>query len=802
MVLAVILLSPAAAIADDAVVILPRQFVLSGPRARQKLLAEVMHDGRYVGQIQEGVEFVSSEGNVVKIVDGAAVPVGNGTATIELKVGDQVARAQVTVTHMERPAPVSFRNDVQPLLTKLGCNSGACHGALAGKNGFALSLRGYNDDGDHHALTRHALGRRVSPTDPARSLMLLKPTAAVAHKGGQRLKIDSPEYRLLADWIASGAVGPLDKDPRIERIEFVPRHVVLKSGDLQQLVVLAHFSNGSVQDITDHVKYSSANSAVVNVGDNGVLSIAGHGEGAVTGWYLSKIAIATVTVPFENEPAPEIFSSAERANFIDDLVLAKLESLNLPPSPPGTDAQFVRRVHLDTIGMLPTVDQTRQFLANESPNKRNLLIESLLGRPEFVDYWSYRFSDLLLVNSRKLPASAMWSYYSWIRHQVAANTPWDEFARRLVTARGSQLDNGAANFFLLHDDPAKMSEAVSTTMLGMSIACAKCHNHPLEKWTNDQYYGMANLFARIRQKHAPGKANQVVYSETTGELVQPLTGRPQPPRPLDGKTMAFDDPSDRRHHLAEWLTAPTNPYFARAIVNRLWANFMGVGLVEAVDDMRLTNPASNETLLVALADYLVAQDFDLQALMRVIIQSKTYQRSSMPLPKNASDDRFYSRYFPRRLMAEVMLDAFSQVTGSPTQFAGYPPTWRAMQLPDANVESYFLSSFGRPDRLISCTCERSDEPSMAQVLHIANGRTINQKLAAKGNRIEKLLADGAGDEELIEDLFLTALCRLPGEKQKQQIMAVLAEAGPDQKRQAVEDLYWSILSSKEFLFNH
>ena len=784
--------------------LLPARFTLPGPAARQALLAErVDPSGRHAGLATGSVAFHSSDANIVKVEGGVAVPVGNGRATVTARAGDGPASsAEVVVSGMDKAAGWGFRNDVQPVLYKAGCSTGACHGALAGQNGFRLSLRGYDDEGDWRSITRHALGRRISLADPSSSLLLRKPAGAVAHKGGVRLPPDSLEFRILGEWIAAGAPGPGADDPRVERIELLPGHTVLKPGAAQPLLVLAHFSDGATRDVTRWAKYTAADSAVATVDDaTGLLTVTGHGEGTVTAWFLSKLAVATVTVPYENDVSPDVFARSPRRNLIDDLVLEKLRDLNLPPSPPAGDSEFIRRAHLDTIGVLPTAEETKAFLADPSTDKRDKLIDALLARPEFVDYWAYKWSDLLLVSSRELKPAGMWSYYRWVRERVAANAPWDQFARQLVTARGGTLENGAANFFVIHDNPAEVSETLSVAFLGMSISCAKCHNHPMEKWTNDQYYGMANLFARVRTKSGPGEA-QTVVAASEGELAQPLTGKPQPPRPLDGRAVAFDDPRDRREHFADWLTSRNNPYFARAITNRVWANFMGKGLVEAVDDLRLTNPASNEKLLNALAGYLADQRYDLKALMRLILQSQTYQRSGQPVPGNERDARFYARYYPRRLMAEVALDALSQVTGAPTVFKDYPEGWRALQLPDSNVEDPFLQSFGRAERVLTCECERTAEPSMAQALHLANGNTLNAKLERKGNRIDQLIGAGMTDGQIVEDLYLSALARPPTEKEKQQILAVLADAKPAERRQAIEDLYWSVLSSNEFLFNH
>jgi hypothetical protein len=696
----------------------------------------------------------------------------------------------------------SFRNQIQPILAKYGCSAGACHGAAAGQNGFRLSLRGYDDEGDYLTLTRHALGRRIVPNDPGRSLLLLKTTGAVPHKGGKKFEVDSLEYKILADWIASGAPGPKQNDPRIERIEVTPKAVVLKPGGSQQLLVRAYFNDGHTEDVTRWAKYTDANSSVTQVEESGNVKVMGQGEGAVTVWYLSRIALSTITVPFTNDIAPEVFAKAPKRNFIDELVIKKLQSLNLPPSPRSSDEEFIRRAYLDTTGVLPTAKETREFLGSEKPNKRDALIESLLTRDEFVDYWAYKWSDLLLVQSKNLKPAAMWSYHRWIRNNIAANTPWDVMVRNIVTAQGSTLENGGANFFVLHEDPRLMAETTSQAFLGMSINCAKCHNHPMEKWTNDEYFGFANLFARVRTKTGAVEGENVVFVADRGDVIQPLRGKPQPPKPLEGKPLPIDDEADRRHVLAEWLTSPKNPYFSRSIVNRVWANFYGVGLVEEVDDLRVTNPASNEELLSAAAKFLAEHKYDLKALMRGILQSETYQRTSRALPENAADTRFYSRYYPRRLMAEVLLDTLSQVTGAPTPFKGYPEGWRAIQLPDSNVDSYFLKSFGRPDREKTCECERTEEPSVTQVLHITNGDTLNKKLTAKANRLEKLLANNSAPDKVVEELYLSALSRYPTETEKEKLVAALEDASDKERRQALEDIYWAVLSSREFLFNH
>ncbi|MBL9146385.1 MAG: DUF1553 domain-containing protein [Verrucomicrobiaceae bacterium] len=726
------------------------------------------------------------------------------TALIALAFGTSVIAA---------PAP-SFRNQVQPILAKFGCSTGACHGAAAGQGGFKLSLLGYDHIGDQLAIARAANGRRIVVEDPARSLLLLKATKTVPHKGGEKIKTGSREYQILADWIAGGAPGPQTSDPNIQRIEITPSHATLKPGAALPLKVTAFFDNGASEDVTRWVKYTAGNNAVATVDDVGNVKVSGQGEGTITAWYLSRLSIATITVPFEQQVKADIFAAFKPRNFIDERVIEKLRELNIPPSAACTDDEFIRRAFLDTLGVLPSAEEVRAFLADTSSTKRDALIDSLLKRPEFTDYWSYKWSDLLLVNSDKLAVRPMWSYYQWIRRNVEQNTPWDVLVRNLLTATGSTLENGASNFFTLHDEPTKLAETTSVAFLGMSIACAKCHNHPMEKWTNDQYFAFANLFSRVRAKTTGLKDEQVVFSATTGDIVQPLTGKPQAPAPLDAQSISMTSTQDRRITAAEWVTSPTNPYFARSITNRVWANFFGSGLVNAVDDLRMTNPASNEKLLHDAAQHLITHKFDLKALMRAILQSQTYQRSSVALAENKADTRFYSHYYPKRLMAEVLLDAISQVTAAPTSFnmerrnanrglgEAYPMGFRALQVPDSNTRSYFLNAFGRPDRVQTCECERTNEPSMAQALHIANGDTLNQKLVQKNNRLDQLLASGKSPAEIVDEVYLCALSRFPTAKEKAEVTKLLTSAKPEDKRQTLEDIFWGVMSARDFVFNH
>ena len=717
---------------------------------------------------------------------------------------------------------IEFTNEVLSVLSKLGCNSGACHGALAGKGGFRLSLRGYDPAGDHYNITQQSKGRRIEFADPGRSLLLIKPTGVVAHKGGLRLDPDSEDYRLLAQWIAEGAPGPGDKERKLDRIEVLPNKSKLQVGHSKALKVIAHYKDGTDKDVTRWAKFESSNTPVAKVNEDGQVSVVGAGEASIVAWFSSRLAVAQVQSPFENQVNVEMYSLDSESSFIDRLVTKKLQQLNLEPSGKCDDATFLRRAFLDTIGILPTPDETRRFLENTQPNKREALVDALLERDEFVDYWTYKWADIFLINGKRLRPKAVKAYYSWLRGQIKVNRPWDQMVREVVTAQGDSYENGATNFYALHQSPEEMAENTSQAFLGLSIGCAKCHNHPLEKWTNDQYYAMANLFARVRAKGwggdgRNGDGRRTVFVVKEGDLIQPLTGKPQRPTPLDGIPLSFDDPQDRREHLANWITAKDNPYFARSITNRVWANFMGRGLVEDVDDMRISNPASNEPLLNALAEFLVENQYDLKSLMREILNSQTYQRSSLSIPNNSKDDRFYARFYPRRLMAEVLLDSISQVTKVPTPFTRvkydgadfqatkeYPLGTRAIELYDSAIDSSFLTTFGRNNRDIVCECERSNKPSMVQVLHIANGKTINEKLSNKNSCVSSLMVepDEIDIATTIDEGYLACFSRFPTKAEKSQLTNVLQSAPPEQRREALEDFYWSLLSSREFLFQH
>jgi hypothetical protein len=800
--------------------VFPADFILAGAQAGQRLVVVEISDGKVIGERTGQVKLISSNPAVATVTDAGQVQAaGDGEAVITASQGKSRAMAHVRVSGTAVPFTPSFRNHVIPLMTKIGCNSGACHGALAGKGGFKLSLRGYDPETDHFVMTRQALGRRVNRLEPALSLLLVKPTMTIPHGGGRRIEVGSLDYQVLADWIAASAPGPGAADVRVRRLELFPPEAVLRPKESLQVIVRAWYSDGHAEDVTRWAKFNSSEDLVANVDQDGKVRVAGHGEAAITVWYSNLVASARIVSPLSNPTDPQAFAHAARQNSIDGLVLKKLEALHIPPSPLCTDRDFIRRAYLDAAGILPTPEEVQRFLNDRAADKRTRLIDSLLERPEFVDYWAYKWSDLLLVSTRKLSQPATWAFYQFIRQSVADDKPWDQFAREIITASGSNLRNGAANYFVIHQDVTDRTEATAVTFLGMSVTCCRCHNHPLEKWTQDQYWSLANLFARVALKNADRGGEVTVQSQPTGDVLHPRRGVAMPPTPLDGTPLSPTSPRDRRQYFADWLTAPDNSYFARALVNRVWHNFLGRGLVEPEDDLRQTNPPTNEELFAALAKEFIDHHYDVKRLIRTIMNSATYQRSSVPLPGNVTDDRFYSHYLVRRLPAEVILDAYSQVTGVPTPFsevqigssggtAGYsgaPPGTRALQLPDSLVISAFLTGFGRPERMQTCSCERQQDSSVGQALHLNNGQTLNDKLRAKGSRIEDWAAKQISDQEAIRRLFLLALSREPTAEEMKHSQAVLAQGATDGKatrRDLLEDLFWAVLSGREFLFNH
>lgn len=753
----------------------------------------------------------------------------------------------------------SFVNDVEPVLTRHGCNSGGCHGKLAGQNGFRLSLRGYAPEADHASLAIEEYSRRIAALDADESLLLLKATGRLPHGGGALFPRDSAAATTLRDWIAGGAPGPLADERRIAAIRVAPAAIVLAPGEIRQLTVTATFSDGLERDVTALSRFHSNDPSQATVSPEGAVKGKRPGEVAVVASYGGLVDTVLLTSPFPQEVAAERFAS--RRNVVDDHVMEKLRVLRLPPAEDCDDATFQRRVMLDLVGTLPDPDEVRDFLADTSADKRARLVERLFERPEFTDFWTLQLSDLLQ-NRRERDhdvrgVKGVRSFHAWLRGQVAANRPWDDLVRDILTARDAAP---AVGWWIVTvgEKPAAESEAADSAaqaFLGVRIGCARCHNHPLERSTQDDYHHFTAFFSRVvldrrppaegattllvasRQQRdlerrkaglegelakleAPGEtpvdpaaieAKRKEIGQLAGEIerarlapvtvTQPRTGRQLPPQGLDRRAVVIEPGDDPRERLAEWIVSPGNPTFAPAMVNRLWRHFFAVGLVEPVDDLRPTNPPSNAPLMEALAGEFVRSGHDLRHVMRLIVTSRTYQLASDTTPGNADDSRFHSHYYPRRLPAEVLADAIARATAVPDSFPGAAEGTRAIGLPGPQADSYFLATFGRSDRVTACACERSGDVTLPQLLHLHNGDAILGKIRDADGTLARLLGATADErpDRLVDGLFLATVGRLPRAEERVAVDAALATG---ERAEVGADLFWALLNSKEFTFNH
>lgn len=712
-----------------------------------------------------------------------------------------------------RAEPPSFVNEVVPLLTRYGCNQGACHGKGSGQNGFRLSLRGYAIDWDHTWITREFTGRRLNTAVPEQSALLLKPTGQAPHEGGKLFDVNSRPYRTLLDWIRAGAPGPHKDEKEASRIEVTPSRQTLAPGQVVQLKVEADIA-GQKRDVTWLSKFDSNDSGIAEVVAAGKVRVKRPGETAIRVAFQTQVGVVLITAPHAQAVPATAFAS--KNNFVDEHVFAKLAALRIPPAALADDAEFHRRAYLDAIGVMPTPDEVRAFLADTRADKRSRLVEHLLQRPEFVDHWSLFLGDLLQNRKERdhdvRGSKGVRGFHVWLREQVQANRPWDELARAVLTAQGTTTESPAVGYFIVtvgeHGEAHRSEVAASAAQafLGTRIGCAQCHNHPLERYTQDDYYHFAAFFSRLKMQRKDPKDGVTALlvagydgkpSKAPVGVTQPRTGRFMKPQPLDRAETNVSPDADPRATLARWMTDPSNEYFAGAMVNRVWKHYLGVGLVEPVDDLRASNPPTNPELWQALVREFVAKKYDLRHLMRVILNSRTYQLSATTNAANAKDQRFYSHYYARRLPAEVLLDAIAQATEVADRFPGYPEGTRAGQLPDPTLKSYFLTVFGRSERVTACACERSGEVTLPQVLHLQNGETIVQKIASPNGRLTRLLKKS--DDEVRDELFLATRGRLPTPKEKEAVKLTLAEG---ERGEVFRDLFWALLNSKEFSFNH
>jgi hypothetical protein len=712
--------------------------------------------------------------------------------------------------------PVSFRNDVMAVSSRAGCNQGACHGNQNGKNGFKLSLRGQDPDFDFDSLTRDTLGRRTDRLHPEDSLLLAKATSRVPHEGGKRFDRDSLEYRLLHRWIAEGMRRDPPNAPVLRRLDVSPRQqVLIEPADRVALRVHAVSSEGQVRDVTRLAVFETSN-LVVRVDAEGVAQRQDMGETTILVRYLDhQIAVQLAFVPARSD---FVWSNPPEGNYIDHHVFAKLRTLRVNPSPLAPDSVLLRRVYLDVLGILPAPDETRRFLADTRPDKRARLIDSLLRRPEFADFWSLKWADLLHCEEKVLDTKGVHLFHDWIRRSIAEGKPLNEFGREVIAGRGSTYGQPAANWYRALRDPQARAEAAAQVFLGIRMQCARCHNHPFDRWTQTDYHSLAAFFSRVQYRIVENNrrdsfdkhefvGEQIVWMDRTGEIKHPRNGEVLRPLFLGSDTPVFGSHADRLLALADWVADPKNPFFARAQVNRVWYHLFGRGIVEPNDDFRASNPPVNAPLLDALAQDFVDHRFDLRYLLRTILNSWTYQLSAKPNETNAEDESNFARALVRPLQAEQLLDALGQVTGVAPSFPGQPAGTRAVQLPgvSANRErrqrasdgERFLTSFGKPVRLLSCECERSDDTTLSQAFQLITGPLVNKMLSEPGNRIGRLIAEGKSDGEIIEESYVAALCRPPSRIETQAALAMIGNA--KNRRAAFEDLVWGLVNAKEFL---
>jgi hypothetical protein len=791
-----------------ALTVQPETITLVGPRALQQVVVTGKYADGTLRDLTPFCELAPEAADVAAIKDGVVIPKRDGRTNLVVKAGGRTATVPVIVKDLGKPAPVSFRHEFIAALNVGGCNMGACHGTPSGKGGFRLSLRGYDPAADYLTLTREAFNRRTDPGDPDASLILLKALAKVPHEGGQRYRPDAVPVRAIRDWLAEG----LQDDPTAaapQGVTILPGARLLKApARFQQLSVLARFSDGGTREVTRLTVFSSSDPAVADVNINGLVEFRQAGEVAILCRYLD--IMETVRLTYLEPRAGFVWKDVPENNYVDKHVFAKLKMLSLPPSDLCTDQEFIRRACLDLCAVLPTPGEVKAFVADTAADKRAKLIERLLGRPEYADFWTLKWADVLRNSRKAVQVKGTEVYQHWLRRHVEDNTPLDELVRELLTADGSTFRNPPANYYRIAREPTALAESTAQLFFGVRMQCAKCHNHPFERWTQDDYYSLAAFFARVKQKKDPGEPGpnpqtpgaEVIYSDRAGEVTQPRSGKVMAPKVMGRPAPAIPTGKDRREALAEQVTAADNPFFAKSVVNRIWFHLTGRGIVDPVDDFRESNPSANDELLNALARDFVAHKYDAKYLIRTVMNSRTYQLSAQTNDLNKDDNKYFSHAVTKLLTAEQLLDALCTVTEVPEKYAGLPVGTRAVQLPDGEVNHPFLKTFGQPARELACECEREGDSNLAQALQLINGPTVNEKLRNPANRIGRLLAKKMSDIDVLCELYLATVSRLPVEGEVSAALEHVRKAKPEDQRKAWEDVQWALVNSKEFLFRH
>ncbi len=793
-------LLPAAALGDTARLdVYPPDVQLDNARDRQRFIVVATRADGVTQDVTAKAKAVVADARLAKLEGTTLVPLADGQTRLEVEFAGQKVSVPVTVRSASASGPLSFKLDVMPVFMRSGCNSGSCHGSARGKDGFRLSLFGFDPDGDYYRLTRELGFRRINLALPEESLLLEKATGAVPHTGGKRFDAQSPYYATLLGWLRNGAPSDPGPPPEVRSLELFPRQVVLEGEQSQQMIVRAKYSDGSDRDVTDLALFLSNNDNSAPIGPTGLVKSAKRGEAFVLARFATKTVGSQVLVlPAGLDYVP---SQEPPANYIDELVGAKLRKLRILPSGLSSDAVFLRRVTLDITGRLPTEDEYRAFLDDKDPARRSKLVDRLLERKEFAEIWAMKWAELLMIKSTgQVSRKAAFLYANWLTERISRGEPLDQMVRELLSARGGTFDNPAANFYQVETDTLKTSENVAQVFLGLRIQCSQCHNHPFDRWTMNDYYSFAAFFAQIGRKQAEDSRETIVFNRGDGAVTHPVSGRVMEPQFLGGPP-ADCKGRDRREVLAEWLTAPDNPYFAPSIANRIWAHFFGIGICEPVDDVRVSNPPSNPELMQALGKKLVEYQYDFRKLVRDICNSRAYQRTTQPNATNADDQRNFAHGRVRRIQAEMLLDCISQATQTKDKFRGLPLGARAVQIADGETSNYFLATFGRSRRESVCTCDVKTDPTLSQALHLLNGDTVAEKIRA-GGAVKQLLDAGRSPEDVIRTLYVRCLSREPEPEELQKLVKLAENDKNDKKQQALEDVFWALLNSQEFLFNH
>lgn len=785
--------------AEGGLIVSPTKIVLDSPEASQQIVVSV--------STKNGRRDVTHEIKLVVANDSVAIVQGNslvrprseGRTEISVTLGQETASIPIEVVKQRNPDPVSFRNEIIPILTKARCNSGGCHGKAEGQNGFRLSIFGFDVESDYAALMKNGKGRRISLTQPVTSLLLRKGTSQMPHGGGRKIEEGSYRYHRVLRWIREGArLDPEDSETgQIVKIDVEPREQILFGEGTQQLRVTAIDNSGVRRCVTVEAEYESNATAIADVDHQGLIQASDiPGEAAILVRYLGHVTSCRVTLP---RPGVTFERPAE-TNFIDTHVWNQLARLGIKAGAVASESEFLRRVYLDTIGTLPTSAEARKYLADASPNKRDKLIDDLLNRAEYVDYWTMKWLDVLRADQLKVTPQGTVAMQRWLRHSFQRNVPFDQMARELLTVQGSTTAEGPGAFYKILTKPDEMSRAVSQLLLGVRIECAQCHHHPSERWSQEDYTALAGFFTGVKLKKLPN-GTEAVVSFGGKDLLHPRTSEPVLPRALGDADADLNGLSDRRVALANWLTQPDNEFFAKAIANRIWAHYLGRGLVEPVDDIRETNPATNEPLMEALSRHMVDVKFDMRAFTKTLLRSRVYQLSSASNDSNRDDQQNFSHAAYKAIPAEALLDAISQTTGIAEKFNGWPKGYRAIQIWDNRMPSYFFRIFGRPVRATVCECERSGEPSISQALHLLNSPEIMAKIQHRDGTARRLANSELTDDELIDELYLTTLSRFPNKEERNLMREAFLDSGLE-RNAAVEDVLWALLNTKEFIFNH